>query len=30
MNVVRQIEGTTTDSNDRPVKDVTIIDCGKI
>ena len=31
MDVVRRIEGTPTDPrNDRPVKDVTIVDCGKI
>ncbi|XP_053741428.1 peptidyl-prolyl cis-trans isomerase B [Synchiropus splendidus] len=30
MDVVRKIEGTTTDSRDRPLKDVIIHDCGKI
>jgi len=28
MDVVRKIENTKTDSRDRPVKDVTIVDCG--
>jgi len=28
MDVVRKIESTKTDSRDRPVKDVTIVDCG--
>lgn len=30
MDVVKKIEGTTTDSRDRPLKDVVIHDCGKI
>ncbi|KAK1788796.1 hypothetical protein P4O66_002603 [Electrophorus voltai] len=30
MDVVRKIEGTKTDSRDKPLKDVTIYECGKI
>lgn len=28
MDVIRKIESSKTDSRDRPVKDVTIVDCG--
>ncbi|XP_066138569.1 peptidyl-prolyl cis-trans isomerase B [Euwallacea fornicatus] len=28
MDIVRKIEGTKTDGRDKPVKDVTIVDCG--
>ncbi|NXB88966.1 PPIB isomerase, partial [Vidua chalybeata] len=30
MDVVRKVENTKTDSRDKPLKDVTIIDCGTI
>ncbi|XP_039578759.1 peptidyl-prolyl cis-trans isomerase B [Passer montanus] len=30
MDVVRKVEGTKTDSRDKPLKDVTIVDCGTI
>ncbi|VCX36671.1 unnamed protein product, partial [Gulo gulo] len=30
MEVVRKVESTKTDSRDKPLKDVTIADCGKI
>jgi hypothetical protein len=28
QDVIRKIENTKTDSRDRPVNDVTIVDCG--
>ena len=28
MSVVRKVEGNKTDGRDKPVKDVTIVDCG--
>ncbi|XP_056356268.1 peptidyl-prolyl cis-trans isomerase B [Oenanthe melanoleuca] len=30
MDVVRKVENTKTDSRDKPLKDVTIVDCGTI
>ena len=30
QDVVRKIEGTKTDGRDKPLKDVTIHDCGKV
>ncbi|XP_054128491.1 peptidyl-prolyl cis-trans isomerase B [Melozone crissalis] len=30
MDVVRKVESTKTDSRDKPLKDVTIVDCGTI
>jgi len=30
QEVVRKVESTKTDSRDKPLKDVTIADCGKI
>ncbi|MDG2675948.1 peptidylprolyl isomerase, partial [Vibrio parahaemolyticus] len=30
MDVVRKVENTKTDSRDKPLKDVIIVDCGKI
>lgn len=30
QDVVKKIEATKTDSRDRPLKDVSIHDCGKI
>ncbi|XP_078285827.1 peptidyl-prolyl cis-trans isomerase B [Rhinoraja longicauda] len=30
MDVVKEIEKTTTDARDKPLKDVVIVDCGKI
>ncbi|GAB1598008.1 peptidyl-prolyl cis-trans isomerase B-like [Argonauta hians] len=30
MDVVRKIESTETDSNDKPIKDVVIVDCGSL
>ncbi|XP_009702396.1 PREDICTED: peptidyl-prolyl cis-trans isomerase B [Cariama cristata] len=30
MDVVRKVENTKTDSRDKPLKDVTIADCGTI
>lgn len=30
QDVVRKVESTKTDGRDRPLKDVTIADCGKI
>lgn len=30
QDVVKKIEATKTDSRDKPLKDVTIHDCGKI
>lgn len=30
QDVVRKVENTKTDSRDKPLKDVTIVDCGTI